>query len=107
MATEEITQTAARTTHRGRPPTAGLREAILHAAELIFSRQDFHEVLMEDVARACGVGKGTIYRYFPGKRELYVAVMFEAIDSLREKLRAALDTRASRSSRWNALFAAF
>ena len=45
---------------RGRPPIAGLRQNILGAAEGIFSRHDYHEVLMEDVAQACGVGKGTL-----------------------------------------------
>ncbi len=69
---------------------AGVRQDILRAAEAIFSRRDFHEVLMEDVALECGVGKGTLYRYFPSKRELYLAVMFEGIESLRDDLRAAL-----------------
>lgn len=75
---------------RGRPPIAGLRETILRAAGEIFTRHDYHEVLMEDVARACGVGKGTLYRYFPGKRELYLAVMFEGIARLRDEMQAAV-----------------
>lgn len=75
---------------RGRPPIAGLRETILRAAEDIFTRHDYHEVLMEDVARACGVGKGTLYRYFPGKRELYLAVVFEGIARLCDEMHAAV-----------------
>jgi AcrR family transcriptional regulator len=78
--------------HRGRPPTAGLRESILRAGELVFARHDFHEVLMDDVARACGVSKGTLYRYFPAKRELYMAVMFEGIERLRDELQVAVTT---------------
>jgi len=74
---------------------AGLRESILHAAEVIFTQHDYHEVLMEDVAQACGVGKGTLYRYFRSKRELYVAVMFEGIERLRDELQVAVDTPAS------------
>ncbi|MGH3055413.1 MAG: helix-turn-helix domain-containing protein, partial [Gaiellaceae bacterium] len=58
---------------RGRPPMAGLRQSILHAAAVIFTQHDYHEVLMEDVAQTCGVGKGTLYRYFPSKHELYLA----------------------------------
>lgn len=77
-------------TRRGRPPIAGVRQDILRAAEIIFTRRDFHEVLMEDVAQECGVGKGTLYRYFPSKRELYLAVMFEGIEALRDDLRASL-----------------
>ena len=78
--------------HRGRPPIVGLRENVLHVAEEIFTNRDYHEVLMEDVARVSGVGKGTLYRYFPSKRALYLAVMFEGIQQLHEDLRAAIDT---------------
>lgn len=76
---------------RGRPPTAGLRQTILAAAEEIFTRHDYHEVLMDDVARASRVGKGTLYRYFPGKRELYLAVMFEGIEQLRSELQTVVE----------------
>ncbi|MFI5395808.1 MAG: TetR/AcrR family transcriptional regulator [Candidatus Binatia bacterium] len=69
---------------------AGVRHEILRAAEAIFTRHDFHEVLMENVAQECGVGKGTLYRYFPSKRDLYLAVMFEGIGALRDDLQVAL-----------------
>jgi AcrR family transcriptional regulator len=77
---------------RGRPPTAGLREKIVFAAERIFAENDFHEVLMVDVARDCGVAKGTVYRYFSSKRALYLAVMFDGIEKLRDKVRAAVES---------------
>jgi TetR/AcrR family fatty acid metabolism transcriptional regulator len=77
---------------RGRPPTPGRRQSILRAAEDIFTRHDFHEVQMDDVASACGVGKGTLYRYFRSKRELYLAVMFGGIDRLRGEIEAAVRT---------------
>jgi TetR/AcrR family fatty acid metabolism transcriptional regulator len=64
----------------------------LRAAAVIFARHDYHEVLMEDVAQACGVAKGTVYRYFPSKRALYLAVMFEGIEQLHQELRAAIET---------------
>src|SRR5438093_11518466 len=78
--------------HRGRPPTPGLRDKILRAAETIFARRDYHEVQMDDVVQACGVGKGTLYRYFPSKQALYLAVMFEGIERLRGALEAAVAT---------------
>jgi AcrR family transcriptional regulator len=74
---------------RGRPPTAGLRERILRAAEAAFLHQEFHEVLMDDVARASGVGKGTLYRYFPSKRALYHALLIDGMDQLRQELETA------------------
>src|SRR5881296_4519179 len=77
---------------RGRPPTPGLRERILRAAALIFARRDYHEVQMDGVVQACGVGKGTLYRYFPSKQQLYFAVMFDGIQRLRVELEAAVGT---------------
>jgi len=78
---------------RGRPPRPGLRDNILAAAEGVFTERDYHEVQMDDVARACDVGKGTLYRYFRSKRELYLAVMFEGIGRLHGEIEAV--TRAA------------
>jgi TetR/AcrR family fatty acid metabolism transcriptional regulator len=78
---------------RGRPPRPGLRDDILAAAEAIFTERDYHEVQMDDVARACSVGKGTLYRYFRSKRDLYLAVMFEGIGRLRGEIETVARTR--------------
>jgi len=77
---------------RGRPPTPGLRDRILSAAEGTFARHDYHEVQIDDVVQACGVGKGTLYRYFPSKKDLYLAVMFHGIERLRGELEFAVRT---------------
>jgi AcrR family transcriptional regulator len=71
---------------RGRPPIPGGRAAILRAAEEAFARRDYHEVQVEDVARAAGVGKGTVYRYFRSKQELHRAVVLDGIERLRREL---------------------
>jgi AcrR family transcriptional regulator len=83
-------QHASSPARRGRPPTPGLRQRILRAAEAIFARRDYHEVQMDDVVEASGVGKGTLYRYFPSKQELFLAVMFDGILRLRAELETAL-----------------
>lgn len=75
---------------RGRPPTAGLRQRILRDAEMLFLRRDFHEVHMDEVARASGVGKGTLYRYFGSKDALFTALMLDGIDLLRSQLETAV-----------------
>jgi AcrR family transcriptional regulator len=84
-----LPQPAPTAPRRGRPPTPGLREKILRAAEVMFARRDYHEVQIDDVAEACGVGKGTVYRYFPSKQQLFLAVMFDGIERLRLELDAA------------------
>jgi AcrR family transcriptional regulator len=80
---------------RGRPPIPGLREAILAAGERVFGRRDYSQVQMDDVAAACGVGKGTLYRYFPSKQALYLAVTFDGIEKLRDELAAVVADASS------------
>src|SRR3989454_8195091 len=87
-----VPQPEAQPPRRGRPPTPGLREGIPRAADTLSPCRDYHEVQMDDAAEACGVGKGTLYRYFPGKHALYFAVMFEGIERLRAELAAAVGT---------------
>jgi len=55
---------------------------ILAAAERLFTERRFHEVKMDDVSRAAGVGKGTIYRYFKDKDDLFVRLVITGFDDL-------------------------
>ena len=78
-------------TKRPRTPKQQDRAArILDSARRAFAENPFDEVLMEDVARQAGVGKGTIYRYFPDKESLYFAVIFQGIEELKEQIRSVL-----------------
>lgn len=43
---------------------------ILEAAMEIFSAKDYHEATVEEIAKKAGVGKGTIYQYFPSKQAI-------------------------------------
>jgi AcrR family transcriptional regulator len=63
---------------------------ILQVAAELFTERDFHQVLMEDVATRADVGKGTVYRYFPTKEELYFATIFEGWDQLGKELEAVV-----------------
>jgi AcrR family transcriptional regulator len=45
---------------------------ILQAAAKYFARVHFHEADMETIAKEAGVGKGTLYRYFKNKDDLYL-----------------------------------
>jgi TetR/AcrR family fatty acid metabolism transcriptional regulator len=73
-----------------RTKTANQAEKILGAAARLFAQQRFHEARMEDVAAAAEVGKGTIYRYFKDKEELYLALQTRAADQMSERLRQAV-----------------
>jgi AcrR family transcriptional regulator len=62
------------------------REVILQTAANLFARKPFHEVLMDDVADKAGIAKGTVYRYFANKDELFFALSFSYIEMLSAEL---------------------
>jgi AcrR family transcriptional regulator len=71
------------------------RETILQTAANLFARKPFHEVLMEDVAEKAGIAKGTVYRHFANKDELFFALSLGYIDMLSDELgRVAATERA-------------
>lgn len=84
---------AASTSHRpvGRPPDVELQERrraeILDAATAVFSADGFAVAEVQAIAKKTGVGKGTVYRYFPCKEELFLA----AVDHGMRKLKVVVD----------------
>jgi AcrR family transcriptional regulator len=73
----------------GRKPDPSKRSQILRAATDVFSAREFHTVPVDDVATAAGVGKGTLYLYFPTKEQLFYATILEALDVLLAELDTA------------------
>ena len=67
------------------------RNQILKAGARLFASKRFDEVLMDDIAQAAGVAKGTLYTYFPNKEEFYFAVIFDGISRLNEQLQNKAD----------------
>ena len=67
------------------------REAILVTAARLFARKPFHEVLMDDVAVQAGIAKGTIYRSFPNKEDLFAALSLRFLEQLAARLSQLVD----------------
>jgi AcrR family transcriptional regulator len=62
------------------------RDTILQTAAKLFARSAFHEVLMEEVAVQAGIAKGTLYRYFANKDELFGALSMSYMEMLASEL---------------------
>ena len=62
------------------------REIILKALEGMMRNRRFHEVTLDDVAKAARVGKGTIYRYFSDKDDLFFQLATHGHDELCEAI---------------------
>ncbi len=71
------------------------QDKILASAEIMFASKRFHEVRMEDIAISAGVGKGTIYRYFKDKEELYAALLKDASKELMNLIEKAVKFEVS------------
>ncbi|MFB4424920.1 TetR family transcriptional regulator [Streptomyces sp. QL37] len=75
----------------GEPPLTERQEArrrsILQAGAQLAGRGGFEAVQMREVADAAGVALGTLYRYFPSKVHLLVALMQDQLRHLHLTLR--------------------
>jgi AcrR family transcriptional regulator len=63
------------------------RRRILDAARDAFFRDGFMAANLDEVAQQAGVAKGTLYRYFESKAELYVAVLAHNGQIFEQKMR--------------------
>jgi AcrR family transcriptional regulator len=66
----------------------GTRDLILDAAERLLGVLGYSKTTMDDVAKAAGVGKRTIYVYFPSKEEVTLCTIDRIVDRLVARLRA-------------------
>lgn len=64
-------------------PKRGLQ--ILDSAAQLFAHHHYHEVRMDDIAAHAGVAKGTLYRYYQDKEDLYLALTIHGIRELYEQ----------------------
>jgi AcrR family transcriptional regulator len=78
---------------RGRPRDAGLvarrEKEILAAATRVFAETGYRQADVQVVADRLGVGKGTVYRYFPTKEALFFAAVDAGMRALVECIDAA------------------
>ena len=67
------------------------REQILDGAKRVFMEQGFEAASMNDITRAAGVSKGTIYVYFENKEDLFGSMIERERRRITETVRHALD----------------
>jgi AcrR family transcriptional regulator len=58
-----------------RLPRRARRNQLLGAAQEVFVAQGYHAAAMDDIADRAGVSKPVLYQHFPGKLELYLALL--------------------------------
>ena len=66
------------------------RLEILEAAKEIFSNTGYHAADVNEIAGLAKIAKGTVYLYFPSKKDLFLAVIESGIDSLTSQMESTI-----------------
>jgi AcrR family transcriptional regulator len=90
-----------------RLPRHARRRQLLGAALEVFVARGYHAAAMDEIAERAGVSKPVLYQHFPGKLELYLALLDESVDTLIETCRAALRSTDDNKQRVAATFGAY
>ncbi|HTN20682.1 MAG TPA: TetR/AcrR family transcriptional regulator [Pelobium sp.] len=77
-------------------------EEILKAAKELFSRYGLKKTTMDDVARAVGKGKSTLYYYYPGKTELFQSVVKHEMANATKMIRIAVNKEITAHAKFSA-----
>ncbi|MCR5574369.1 MAG: TetR/AcrR family transcriptional regulator [Bacteroidaceae bacterium] len=64
------------------------RERIVNEARELFAKQGYDNVNINDIASACDIGRRTVYTYFPGKDDIYMAVIETELERLIARMAA-------------------
>ncbi len=95
------------TTRGTRLPRPARRAQLLGAAQEIFVTQGYHAAAMDDIAERAGVSKPVLYQHFPGKLELYLALLDQHAADLVEQVRRALESTTDNQQRVTASIGAY
>src|SRR5207342_473698 len=90
-----------------RMPRRERRAQLLESALEVFVAQGYHAAAMDDIADRAGVSKPVLYQHFPGKLDLYLALLDESARELVAIVREALSSTTDNKQRVPATFRAF
>ncbi|MFY9930554.1 MAG: TetR/AcrR family transcriptional regulator [Streptosporangiaceae bacterium] len=102
-----MTATSESRPRSNRLPRHERRRQLLDAALEVFVSQGYHAAAMDEIAERAGVSKPVLYQHFPGKLELYLALLDESVTSLVQTVSEALHSDADPKQRVAATFTAY
>jgi AcrR family transcriptional regulator len=91
----------------GRLPRNVRRAQLLDSALEVFVAQGYHAAAMDDIAERAGVSKPVLYQHFPGKLDLYLALLEQSCDRIIDATREALASTHDNKQRVLATIQAF
>jgi AcrR family transcriptional regulator len=94
----------------GRPnrmPRSARRAQLLEAAREVFVAKGYYAAAVDDIAERAGVSKPVVYQHFPGKLELYLALIDDSAATLVAAVRNALASTSDNHERVEATMSAY
>jgi AcrR family transcriptional regulator len=82
-----------------RLPRTARRAQLLDAAQDVFAANGYHAAAMDEIAERAGVSKPVLYQHFPGKLELYMALLEMHVDELIERVTDAMESSSDNKMR--------
>jgi AcrR family transcriptional regulator len=90
-----------------RLPRSARRAQLLVAAQEVFVENGYHAAAMDDIAERAGVSKPVLYQHFPGKLELYLAILDMHNAELVQSVGAAMRSHPENKDRVAAAISAY
>ena len=90
-----------------RMPRSERRAQLLDAAQAVFVQSGYHAAAMDEIADRAGVSKPVLYQHFPGKLDLYLALLDKHCATLESLVRAALEVGGDNEVRVERTVAAY
>ncbi len=82
-----------------RLPRSARRAQLLEAAQSAFVESGYHAAAMDDIAERAGVSKPVLYQHFPGKLDLYLALLDHHRAEMESAVRSALSSTTDNKQR--------
>lgn len=91
----------------GRLPRSARRAQLLEAAQAVFADSGYHAASMDEIAVRASVSKPVLYQHFPGKLDLYLALIDRHTEEVPRLVREALAATPDNATRVAAAMSAF
>ena len=86
---------------------ARTRQRLLAAAEQVFAELGYHDASIVKLTEAAGVGQGTFYLYFTGKKEIFDELVLDLNLRVRQAMTEGAEQGTTRAEKEQLGFAAF
>jgi len=91
----------------GRMPRRARRAQLLESALEVFVANGYHAAAMDEIAERAGVSKPVLYQHFPGKLDLYLALLDSSCDAIIDNCQQALEATHDNKQRVEAAMKVF